>query len=553
MDLGDVEIELTAPVPKRRARAAAAAPSDTLFKKDLKTVPGLAALRAAAPAIAPVSTMTTAYFIPRNILEQTRTLKTLQDVLTAYPKSKKFQGRETRKPWPMWHERGDFIAVPREFGTSVFGKPGIVRTSPGLSIDLTTACPLLNASTCAAVNGIDQERAVNHVEQFLRSRVETLGFGACIFCISPGYGKTSCAAHLIQRLGRKALFIVPNEPFVAQVAAEMQKFLGDSVRVGTLATSVKRNWDVKDKDIVVAMAKSVATISYDLSEYGTVIVDEAHEYATDMFSQMFYRFGAQHVILLTATPERAADHCGSYLEWLAGPVQWLEKRDISKLRWGGVDVITFVLNYVEYSLKEVILKSGEPYLEAITRQIVSKPVRNKFMVEHVLLPRLRAGRRIIVLGTRVEHMENVERMLQKDYGIETGIIVGTHSDGSRLSSEDRNVAQTKPILFASISIACKALNIPELSTLVLLSGGSYVNATFWEQAVGRITRDHPDKHSPEVVLIKDVYSSQVKEDGMMAACVDAACKTLLKYSPDGFRFQSTEVNLYADEYDVAQQ
>ena len=543
-----MDVEFVAPAPKRRTRAPAGpAP---IFKKDLSTAPELVGLKAVAPAVAAASSMTTAYFIPRAVLEQTRVLKLLQTALTAVPKSKKFQGRETRKPWPLWHERGDFIAIPRQFGVNVFGRPRIVRTAEGLPIELSVACPLLTAQTCQAVNGIDQETAVTHVEQYLRARVAEVGFGACLFCISPGYGKTSCAAHLIQRLGRKALFVVPNEPFMAQVAAEMRKFLGASVRVGTLATSEKRNWDVKDKDIVVAMAKSVATISYDLSEYGTVIVDEAHEYATDMYSHMFYRFGAQHVVLLTATPERAADHCGAYLEWLAGPVQWLEKRDITKLRWGGVDVTTFVLHYEEYPLKEVILKNGEPYLEAITRQIVAKPIRNKFMVEHVLLPRLRAGRRIIVLGTRVEHMENVVDMLRTQHGIDPGIIVGTHTDGSKLSTDERQLAQTKPILFASIAIACKALNIPELSTLVLLSGGSYVNATFWEQAIGRITRDHPDKHSPELVLIKDTYASQIKEDGMLAACVDAACKTLHKYSPEGFHFEEVDVAMYAHTFEV---
>lgn len=543
MEFAGVDIELEQPKRKRRE-------PDAVFKKNLRDIPAIKLLEAKKDIIAPVSVLTTAYFIPRKALQDTGILAEVQRILTAVPKSKKFQGRETRKPWPLWHERGDFLVVPRQFGVDVFGVPGIVRINAGLDVSLTPVVPLLNSETCQAVNGIDQEKAVAHVHRYLLDRVAAVGFGACMFCISPGYGKTSCAAHLIQRLGRKALFVVPNEPFMVQVAAEMRKFLGDTVRVGTLATSDKRHWQVKDKDIVVAMAKSVATISYDLSDFGTVVVDEAHEYATDMYSQMFYRFGAQHVILLTATPERAADHCGAYLEWLAGPIQWLEKRDITKLRWGGVDVKTYVLHYEKYPLKEVILKSGDPYLEAITRQIVANPLRNRFMVEHVLLPRLRAGRRIIVLGTRVEHMENVVALLRDRHHIDPGIIVGTHTDGTKLSSEERQLAQTKPILFASISIACKALNIPELSTLVLLSGGSYVNATFWEQAIGRITRDHPDKHSPELILIKDTYTSQIKEDGMLAACVDAACKTLLKYSPEGFHFEDIDVTLLGDTYEV---
>lgn len=550
----DIEIVDEPPAPKRQQTRPKKAPrTNQMFKKDLWADSRLQQLRQHATAIAAVSVLTTAYFVPLGILRHAGIRVVLYDVLTARPKSKKFQGKETRSPWPMYHERGDWVAVPRTFGVELWGKPATVQTTLGLPIALTPVTPLLTAETCGAINGIDQFTAVGHVEEYLLRQVAQTGFGACMFCISPGYGKTSCAAHLIQRLKRKALFVVPNEPFMAQVAGEMRKFLGETVRVGTLSTSDKKKWDTADKDIVIGMARSVASINYDLSEFGTVIIDEAHEYATESNSQMFYRFGAQHVILLTATPERAADHCGAYLQWLGGPVAWYEQRDISKLRWGGVNVTIYDMLYVDHPIKDIVSRAGETYWEGITRQIVHKPVRNHFLMHTVLMPRLRSGRRILVLGTRIQHMEELAAQMQAEFQLDYGMIVGEHSDGTKPTTAQRQEAQTKQIIFASVSIVAKALNIPELDTMVVLSGGSYVNNTFWQQAIGRITRDHAHKQQPELILLRDRYKPQTAEGGphgVMAMCVDAACKTLKKYSPDGFAFTTWRVKFEHGRVDM---
>ena len=264
----------------------------------------------------------------------------------------------------MHYDRGDWLAIPRQFGCRVFGVPDAVDTAAGDPVELTTQRPLFNAETCVAHKGIDQESAVTHVETYLRTTAEREGFASAMFCISPGFGKTCCSAHIIQRLGVKALFVVPNEhPFMKQVADEMRSFLGPTVRVGKMVTSEQRKWDIEDKDIVITTSKSVATIPYDLSSFGLVIVDEAHETATKMFSQMYFRFPARYVLLLTATPERAADHCGGYLQWLGGPVMWHEQRDITKLRWGGVNVTVYDVTYAANPIREVTLQSGEPYWE----------------------------------------------------------------------------------------------------------------------------------------------------------------------------------------------
>lgn len=542
--LEDIEIEEGAvPVPqqpKKRARA-----EKKIFKKDVWTDIRLDLLRSHGEAVRAHARLTTAYFIPQQLLRSLKIRVLLCNVLTAKPKSKTFQGRETRKPWQMFHERGEWLAIPRQFGCRIFGVPGSVGTVRGDPVVLEPQRPLFTAETCVVHKGINQEAAVTKVETFLRETAEQDGFASCMFCISPGYGKTSCAAHLIARLGTKALFVVPNEhPFMKQVADEMVNFLGPDVRVGKMVTSEKRRWDIEDKDIVITTAKSASTIGYDLSSFGMVVVDEAHETATPMYSQMYFRFGARYVLLLTATPERAADHCGGYLQYLAGDIVYHEMRDITKLRWGGVNVTVYDVNYAT-PIKETLLASGDPYWEGMTRQIIAKPTRNRWLLEQVIVPRHRVGRRILIIGTRIEHMEMMHEELTAKYHIPTGIIVGKHSDGRKVTGEDRERAQKQPVLIASVAIVSKALNIPALDTLLVLSGGCYVNDTFWCQCVGRITREHAEKQEPELILIRDRYPSKIDKtsDGVFATCVDAACKTLRKRSPKGFRFQTVAVDL----------
>lgn len=520
---------------------------NNIFKKTLWPTASpdakIQALLAHKTKISDHAVLSTAYFVPLALLNQLNIRAQLYDVLTVRPKSKKFQGKETAVPWPLWHDRTAWVAIPRRLGVLLFGVPKQSKTHPGVPITFPLPIlPLLTAVTCVACNGIDQETAVTTLETYLKATAVTQGFAACLYCIAPGFGKTASAAHLIQRLGRKALFIVPNVPFIDQVKEEMHKVLGPTVRVGTLATSDPKKWDLKDKDIVIAMAKSIALISYDLTEFGTVIVDECHELCTASYSQMFYRFGAHYVIGLTATPERA-DHCGAYLEWLVGPVLWNQQRDVSKLRWGGVIVTVYDVSYT-FPIKETLLKSGEPYAEGMIRQIIQKQVRNDFMLEHVIMQRYREGRRILILGTRILHMEMLFEILSRQLGLSVGIIVGMHSDGSTLTTADRKEAQTKQILIASVAIVSKALNIPALDTAIILSGGTYVNPTHLTQLQGRITRDHATKKQPEFVLVRDCYNaSTYPADGIFAGMVDAACKTLFTLSPGGFKFRTQKILL----------
>lgn len=490
------------------------------------------------------SLLTSAYFIPLVVLEKLHIKLLLFETLMAKPKPTFHQGRNTKIPWPLYHIRGDWVAIPRQFGVSVFGVPKRTIIQSGLDINLETHIPLFNETTSKEGPGrIDQKRAVNHMIDFLKLQENAQKFGCGMYVISTGLGKTMSAGYMIKLLGKKALFVVPNEiPLGTQAMSDFKKLFGDSVRIGIMKTKNKRNWDIEDKDIVVTTYKSVATIPYDLSSFGTIIVDEAHESVTSIYSQMYFRFHAPYVILLTATPERHGDHCGAYLEWLGGPIVWHEKLDIATNRWGGIDVLVYNIKHDTKPIKEIISKSGELVLEPMIRQIINHEVANEFVVNTILKGFYDKGDVTFVLGNRVEHMENIYDQCKN---MNPGIIVGTPSTGKALTLKEKEEAKTKDIIIATASIINKGFNVPRASNMVFLGPDIATNQTFIEQCAGRPSRDYAKKSKPLMVFLRHCYKSKLQPgtDGVFARRVDNACKSLRKLSSQGYNFKTVDVTL----------
>lgn len=509
------------------------------YKKKVWNDKNLDKLREHGLAIRNNAHLDGSYFIPEKLLRQDLKIwEAFDAVLTVRPKSKKFRNKESNPPWPLWHRRDCWIAIPRRFGVEVFGTPTSKLYTNGKIMDFPTpVLPLYNAETCVAANNIDQEKAVTSLVQKLETEADQKGFSSGVFCLSPGYGKTMCMAHAMQRLKRRALYIVPDIGMIDQAVKALQRAFGPGFKIGWKRTSNKREWnDSEDMHVIVSVFNSVAGISYDLSSFGTVVVDECHKTVTPSFSQMYMRFSQRYVVVITGTTERD-DHAGGYMEWLVGPLYWRQLRDFSKNRWGGVKV-TIINIKCNPMIKEICNKKGEIFQEGITRQIIAHKSRNNYLVNKVFLDRLRKGRHIITLGTRVRHMEHIYERIKDESEFDPGIVVGTHSDGSKLTPEMREEAKQKKLLLIQTSIGCQALDVPQADTLVILCGGCYTGATHLAQAVSRITRDYPDKQPPEFVLIKDVT-----EGGYLSGLVVAACNTLRKLSPTGFKFSTINVNL----------
>jgi superfamily II DNA or RNA helicase len=116
-----------------------------------------------------------------------------------------------------------------------------------------------------------------------------------------------------------------------------------------------------------------------------------------------------------------------------------------------------------------------------------------------LLSAARAGRKIILLSERVEHVRNLRILFDevtKGEGFETRMYIGGVDAQARAEAEEN-----ADIFFATTQMAKEALDIPSLDTLFLITPqGSPITT---EQAVGRIARAYEGKKSPLVVDFVD--------------------------------------------------
>lgn len=506
------------------------------YHKDLIKETNYNEVRLAMPdGLAAHCVMDSAYWIPRAMLSAPL-YRDLKKLLTTNPKKKynPMTDRLESNPWPMYTEMDDAFGVPREFGCEMLGPAG-TRDVAALEVHFPQPrLPLLDADTAAKMFKVDQVTAVDTTLGILHDKAETRGFGSAIFSIPTGNGKTACAITMAARLGMRTLMVIPNVKLFAQIKEEWENFLGPDVRVEVMHTSkkCKRTFE-KDHNVHVILTTfaSAAGIAYDMDGFGTVIVDEAHETITAKTAEMYRcQFKCKFLIMLTATPERG-DECGAYLEWLGGKLAHYEKVDLKRTLWGGIDIVVIPIVYnTRDPPKTVKRKAGGDRMvtnaESMTRQIMHCKQRNDFLAGYFGRTVRDADRHILVGCTRIEHVEQMQKMMQSD-GIDTGIMIGAHTDGKPPTKEENEHAYRCRVLLAQIRMGHRAVNIPRITDIAFLSGGAWQDDTFWAQFLGRELRWKKDKLKPRVLLFKDILDDSMYFENQVDRAI-ASIKRLAK-------------------------
>jgi superfamily II DNA or RNA helicase len=308
---------------------------------------------------------------------------------------------------------------------------------------------------------------------------------ACILTLPCGYGKTVVAIHVAIALGRRTLVCVHTEILVNQWTERIRAF-APSARVGSIRGP---KVDVQDTDFVVAMIQSLAMRTYDeelLATFGLVVIDEAHHLAARVFSDIFFRVPARHVLGLTATPKRK-DGCTPILHLHMGGFSYLvERRDNDE---------EASVAFLKYSspLARPGHDPGPAGTQRLKTSLSRDAARNALLVD-VCRAAIADGRALVCLTDRVQHAEDLRALfVEQCGGVPSAIYTGRKTAAERRAAEENCRA-----LFATFSLAKEGLDIPRLDTLVLaLPVGDVV------QAVGRILRPHPGKRSPLVVDVTD--------------------------------------------------
>jgi superfamily II DNA or RNA helicase len=306
---------------------------------------------------------------------------------------------------------------------------------------------------------------------------------------APGWGKTTFACALIERLQIPTLVVVHKEFLMSQWMERIEEYLPGA----QIGIAQQQRCEYEGKHVVIGMVHSLARGGYPKAFYkwpGLMIVDEAHRIGARTWAPVPALFPVRYRLGLSATPRRK-DGADNVFHYHLGPPLFVAKEQRLKP--------TIKRVYTKFRL--VKTPNFNPNLapeSLILRFLCANDQRNRRIVE-LLIEAVKAGRKLLILSKRLNHLTRLEAMFNREWRdeklgppVSTGFYVGG------MTEDERYRSSLCRVVFATAQFASEGLDIPALDTLFLVNPMGDV-----EQAVGRILRPCEGKKNPVVVDMRD--------------------------------------------------
>lgn len=301
-----------------------------------------------------------------------------------------------------------------------------------------------------------------------------------------GSGKTRIGVALARALGRSCLWLTHTEKLLKQSEGVWRSFFGDA-GVGEITegrVNVGRN-------ITFATVQTLSRIDRSWTEFGTVIVDEAHHCAGTptklrMFSKALERINARYKFGLTATPKRQ-DGLFKTAKWLLGGIAYT----ISPTELPGRLKPTYIRidTGITHPSHLWTHPDGTIDFNAYQALIANDGLRNEAIARKVSdLSHTSRGQ--LILCSRIVQAKDIYARIQRRIGEAESVALLIGETGRRTS------LRGKEVIVATYAIAKEGLDVPELDTLHYASPVKDEVAIV--QSVGRISRTCEGKTSATV-------------------------------------------------------
>lgn len=314
-----------------------------------------------------------------------------------------------------------------------------------------------------------------------------------ILNLACGKGKTVLGWLKASHEGVPTLIVSPQKAHLDNWLAELERFFDCSdITIGWVQG---KKFDYK-VDICLSTVQTLARKAEEgklppdfLNRFGLAIYDECHCMAAEFFSKaadvcIGKRIG------LSATPNRT-DRCEGIFFSHLGKVFFSDTTQDLKPTIYMID--TGVL-YSKSEMKAMHDRAGQLNV-GLMRNVLAKNADRNALLDLVLRDCKKQGRTTYVLSHSVDHVVD----LHGRYPGSTVIHGGTKSDErlERLNGSD--------LVFATIGVGKEAYNRKDLDTLLLVTpfAARAHSAITFQQSVGRILREHPNKKPPVVFLFMD--------------------------------------------------
>lgn len=407
-------------------------------------------------------------------------LQALKARLTIHPRKVGDHPGEPPDPIMLYNEdRPGFIGVPRQFFLANKREHHEVEYDFSAGREDLWGGPLKFSGTLRD----EQQLALKTIA----SRFKTGTWGG-ILRAPPGWGKTVWSCALIAELKVPTLVVVHKEFLLNQWRDRIEQFL-PGAKVGLVQ---ENECGFQGSHIAIAMVHSLFNRDYGKIFYewpGLVITDETHRIGAATWSQVPPRFKSKWRLGISATPRRK-DGAENVFYFHIGDVLFTasEQRMKPKIRkvWTQFTLVKTASLNPSLVSKNLLLKF-----------MCANKARNQVIVQQLALA-LEAGRKVLVLSERLQHLADLETSLRMAWNRDVGPVpsIGYYVGGMR--EEELDVAKEAQVIFATKQFAEEGLDIPALDTLFLTTPMSDI-----EQASGRILRPCEGKKEPVIVDFRD--------------------------------------------------
>lgn len=216
-----------------------------------------------------------------------------------------------------------------------------------------------------------------------------------------GSGKTIIGLELVSRRRLPALILVHRKQILDQWVDRIQTFLAiPKPHVGQYS-GIKKKIGAK---ITVGLLQSLSRRN-DLSDlrdqFGTVIVDECHHIPASTFREVICQLNPSYLYGLTATPKRKHNDEKLIYVYIGDIVAQMEAADVTPAPFGVARPAEIIVRTTNLSIP---FEFSTDLFHLLAKVVCFDTVRNRMIVDDIL-QETRAGRKVLLLSERKEHLE----------------------------------------------------------------------------------------------------------------------------------------------------
>ena len=335
---------------------------------------------------------------------------------------------------------------------------------------------------------------------------------------------TITAIEMINRLKTKTLIILPNLLLLNQWKTELLNNLDiteDEILIwcGQSNKKGKKNLTIYNNMFKIILTTIHTSIKIDpnvLNENNVyfTIYDEIHLYATQLFSETFWRTQRYYNLGLTATPNKINGFEKVY-------IQHMNKLgfshdivpDYNKMQFNGD--VKIIKNHIRY--ENILTETGVVSIPLLINKLCLDDERNDIIIKYIIkLYDMNDKHCIFVFSDRRNHLINLAEIIHKQKNINVVVDASKDEDikvliGGSKEEDIKDAINNSRVIFTTYQYSSVCVNIQKMNCLVLTTPRKN-NHT---QIIGRVLRNGSDinitRQIIDVVDCKSILYSQYYE------------------------------------------